>query len=525
MLLILASFALSEIPAIVPQPVSITEKEGTWKLVDKMTISYDKSVSESEDVAKFASDFLGTATGFTFTITDTATKSGICFVQNTGMDEEEYRLEVDTDLVKIQASSRAGLFYGIQTLLQLLPTDIFCHEVHKTEWVAPCVKIEDTPRYHWRGLMLDTSRHFFDMKMLYKLLDCLAMHKINIFHFHINDDQGWRMEIKKYPLLVSVGSQRASSPKPWDRTHQDGNQYGPFSYTQQELKDFVAYAHKLSITVVPEIEMPGHTLAALAAYPQYSCTGGPFKPMCQWGVTSNIFCGGNDDVFDFLKDILKEVFEVFDSDYIHIGGDEAFKGEWQKCPKCQKRIKDLGLKDCNALQSWFIVQMKNWLEDQGKKVIGWDEVLDGGMDPSVTIMLWTNINKAVKAANDGHKLIVCPINTLYLPRGQTKESTDKFEYNCCYSPVSLMYKFDPAATLDYSHKNMVLGAQTCLWTEFVWGGEEDLFWKIFPRTIALAEATWTPLEQKDFDRFKAAYENYHKKRCTNYGVGCAPYFE
>lgn len=523
MILFLLFGSITCLKALVPQPLEVKEGSGTFILENNMQISY---CDESDEISHFTADFLAVATGYEFKLTKESINYGIVFVYSAHLGGEEYNLDIDEAYVKITASAKHGFFYGVQTFLQLLPPTIYSSTIQSSEWTVQCVNIHDKPRFSWRGVMLDTSRHFFDINVLKRLVKVLAFHKINIFHLHINDDQGWRMEVKKYPLLIEIGSKRSSSPKAWDRKHQDGVPYGPYFYTQDELRDLVKYAKSLCVTVVPEIELPGHSLGALSAYPDLSCTGGPFEPMTTWGVTSNIYCAGNDRVFEFLQDVFDEVFDIFDSKYIHIGGDEADKAQWKKCPKCAQRIQDEGLKNYDQLQSWFIQKMQKYIESKGRKIIGWDEVLDGGISKDVTITVWRDAATGLKAAKAGHDVIMAPDPFLYLSQGQTLWLTDtKFEYSCCYVPASKVYGFDPVDKIPEDVKHYFIGTQVCLWAEYLIFGEEDMHWKLFPRTSAFAEMSWTSLDLKDFDRMKKGYNADHKERLAQLGVNFANYFE
>jgi hexosaminidase len=307
---------------------------------------------------------------------------------------EEYLLTVEKKKVTLTAGTAGGLFRGIQTLRQLFPPQIFGTEpVESVKWLAPCVTVSDYPRFEWRGMHLDVSRHFFDKDYIKRYIDILAMHRMNVFHWHLVDDQGWRIEIKKYPKLTEVGAWRVDrEDKPWDsrEPQKPGEKatYGGF-YTQDEIREIVAYAAEKHITVVPEIEMPAHVGSALAAYPEYSCTGGPFTvpPGGVWPIT-DIYCAGKEETFAFLEDILTEVMELFPSEYIHIGGDEADKTEWKRCPDCQARIRNEGLKDEHELQSYFVKRIERFLNSRGRKLIGWDEILQGGLAPEATVMSW-----------------------------------------------------------------------------------------------------------------------------------------
>ena len=338
--------------------------------------------------------------------------------------KENYDLTINENQIYFLAEGNAGLFYAIQTLVQILPLE-------KTpEIKIPCVQIKDSPRYQWRGMHLDCSRHFFTKEEVKKYIDYLAMYKFNVFHWHLVDDQGWRIEIKKYPMLTTIGGKRKETiiGKPtWEKDgtpskndKYDGKEYGEF-YTQEDVKEIVAYAESKHITVLPEIEMPGHSLAALAAYPEFSCTGGPFETYTKWGVSDDVYCAGKDETFSFLEDILSEVMPLFPGKYIHIGGDECLKERWKACPKCQKRITDEKLKNEEGLQSYFITRIEKYVNKNGKQIIGWDEILEGGLAPNAALMSWRGIKGGIDAAKQKHYVVMSPGKPCYFDHYQSKD--------------------------------------------------------------------------------------------------------
>lgn len=422
---------------------------------------------------------------------------------------EAYTLEVSADGIAIAAGDDAGLFYAFQTLMQL----IFPSQAAKRGAVAvPCVKITDSPQYRWRGMHLDVSRHFFPKEFIFRMLDAMAMHKLNTFHWHLTDDQGWRIEIKKYPELTAIGAWRDEtltghgSETPWVY---DGTRYGGY-YTQEDVREVVEYAGRLHINVLPEIEMPGHAVAALQAFPQLSCSGTPVPPFNRWGVSEDVFCAGKEETYEFLEGVLTDVAELFPYEYIHIGGDECPKVRWEACPDCQKRIADNNLKDEHELQSYLVRRMEAFLAAKGKKIIGWDEILEGGIADNAAVMSWRGHAGGINAANMGHDVVMTPHSFVYLDYYQSK-------YNEPLSiggmlPMEKVYSIDimpPEITEDKRHH--IIGAQTNLWTEYI-GDEKHAEYMAFPRLAALAEALWTPRARLDFDgftrRMSAHYARY-----------------
>ncbi|OHS96767.1 Beta-hexosaminidase [Tritrichomonas foetus] len=523
MLCLLAVLSLAKVQHLnlIPYPVEVTVGEGQFELTSESSIYYDNSISDAETVANLCATFLRKVTGFKLPVTTSKISNGISFELISTEREEEYHITTTNNLFTIQASTRKGLFNGYQTLLQLLPVDVFADSVVMTRWITPIVTIVDYPRFSWRGFMLDSSRHFLNLDAVKSILDGMALNKMNVFHFHFVDDQGWRVEIKKYPKLVEVGSVRKSSPVMWHRDEQDHKQYGPFYYTQDELRELVKYAQDRNIIIVPEIEMPGHTLAGLAAYPEYSCNGGPFEPWCYWGVSSDVFCAGNDATFTFLQDILEEVFDIFSNTvYIHVGGDECPKGRWQNCAKCQKRIKDEGLKNENELESWFIEKMAGWVRSKGRQLIGWDEIMDGGIPENAIVMAWTSSAAGQKAARAGTKVIMADWGSLYLPRYQFPSPLDPYEYNNNLVTTRRVYNYNPTSGLDEESAKNIIGTQTSLWSEYVWGSD-DLQWKTFPRSCALAEVAWSPDDRKDWLRFAKVVTEYQIPRLQKMGLNVA----
>ncbi len=439
---------------------------------------------------------------------------------------EGYRLDVTPASVHITGRTPAGLFYGLQSLLQLLPTGVYSPypAMHK-QLPIPCVAIEDAPRFPWRGMHLDVSRHFFPKEFIKRYIDLLAMYKMNVFHWHLTDDNGWRIEIKKYPRLTSVGAWRVDREQdPWTQRplQRPGEPatYGGY-YTQEDVKEIVAYASAQFITVLPEIEMPAHSVEALAAYPEYSCTGGPFTvlPGGYWP-NANIFCAGNDSTFVFLDNILDEVAALFPCQYIHIGGDEADKANWKKCPKCQARIRNEGLKDEEELQSYFIKRIENHLNSIGKRLIGWDEILQGGLAPNATVMSWRGVKGGIEAAEQGHDVVMTPTNYCYFDYYQS-ESGEPLAGGGLL-PLDTVYSYEPVpAALSPEKQKHILGAQANLWAEYI-PTPIHAEYMLLPRMLALSEVVWTAPSRKDYPGFLDRLLN-HYRRFDEMGISYRDY--
>lgn len=518
MLFLLTALSLSRV-SIIPRPLELTELEGrSWSLLEGMQVGYDSSIKDyASDLAKFISDSLFTPTGIRLSVAESSSvKLGI---QLTSSTDDEYHLTMDENLVKIAAKDRELLFDGFQTLLQLLPPEIYINKTvqEKVNWVAPCVVVHDKPRFQWRGLMVDVCRHFFDVDVIKSIIDGMSHFKLNTLHFHLTEDQGWRIDLKKYPDLAKFGSKRDASPKPWTGGSQlDGIPYGPFSFSEEEVKEIIDYAAQRSIRVIPEIEMPGHALGLLCGYPQYSCTGGPFKPRCYWGVEPDIICAGNDEALAFLESILDEILKIFPSVYIHCGGDECPRTRWQTCPKCQKRMKDEGLQNEDQLQSWFTHHFATYLESKGRRLIGWDEILRGGLEfpQSAVVMSW--LGNAAKAAELGHDVVMSPNGRLYLDYQQFL-AKEPYEYIGGFITTYSIYNYNPTSGIAEDLQHHIIGCQGNLWSEYIWE-RADLQWKAFPRALAISEVGWVPDADKDWVRFMRDYTARGKPILANMGI-------
>lgn len=493
---------------IVPEPVILKQEHGFFKLDQSVSI-YSEQATESIHFSKeFLQKEIESRSGIKLEISDTKTRfSQIELDLNPDLAEslgnEGYYLNIGPKEIKIEGASEAGIFYGIQSLIQLIP-------IQNAETIKlQSLHVEDFPRFEYRGMHLDVCRHFFDVDFVKKYIDFIAMHKMNTFHWHLTEDQGWRIEIKKYPKLTEIGSKRIEK---------DGSEYAGY-YTQEEIKEIVNYAKDRHITVIPEIEMPGHSLAALAAYPNLSCSGGPFKVANEWGVFHDVYCAGKEETFEFLENVLMEVIELFPSEYIHIGGDESPKTRWEKCPDCQKRIKEEGLKDEHELQSYFIQRMEKFLLSKGRKIIGWDEILEGGLAPEATVMSWRGISGGIAAAKQGHDAIMTPGTHCYFDHYQGDADIEPKAIGG-FTDLEKVYSYEPVPEeLTEKEAKHILGAQANLWTEYI-ATNEYAEYMVLPRMSALAEVLWSPKEKRDWDKFQnklpnlyAIYEmmnaNYH----------------
>lgn len=513
---------------LIPLPSSMQVEKGTLTLQEGFLIQSDPGNAEVKQVATFFADALANVSGFEVTHVHKVEKPGnSLFLELTARDselgDEGYNLEVNTRGIFLSAQKPAGLFYGVQTLLQLLPPNVYADQKQQVAWTIPYVKIRDIPRYSYRGMHLDVCRHFFPVDFIKKYIDLIAMHKMNTFHWHLTEDQGWRIEIKKYPKLTELSAYRDETLIGHARNRPekyDGRRYGGY-YTQEQIKEIVDYAQKRFVTIIPEIEMPGHALAALAAYPELSCTGGPFKVGTKWGVYDDVYCAGNEQVFAFLEDVLSEVVELFPGKYIHIGGDECPKDRWKECEKCQARIKQEGLKDEHELQSYFIRRIENFLLSKGKRLIGWDEILEGGLAPEATVMSWRGIDGGIAAAKQGHDVIMTPNSHLYFDHYQADPKTEPLAIGG-FTTLEKVYSYEPTPSeLKDKEAKYILGAQANVWTEYI-KTPEHVEYMALPRMCALAEVVWSPKEKRNWEDFQRRLQ-LHLKRLdflnVNYAKG------
>ena len=431
---------------------------------------------------------------------------GVFFLRDAGLALEAYSIEVASKSVVVRASGLQGVLYALETLRQMLPPAIYGEQVAwKERWVLPCCVIRDEPRFAWRGMHLDCSRHFWEVDEIKRYLDVMAMYKLNRFHWHLTDDQGWRIEIRSYPLLSQIACWREGTMVGRDFSSNDGIRYGGF-YSQAQIREVVEYAAARGITVVPEIDLPGHMLAALSAYPELGCTGGPYAAWTVWGVSDQVLCVGKESTFDFLEGVLSEVAELFPGEYIHIGGDECPKDEWKKCPECQARIRELGLKDDGRftaeqyLQNYVTKRIQDFLATKGKKVIGWDEILEGELAPGATVMSWRGTDGAKQASAKGFDAILTPTSHCYFDYVQSEDrSAEPLGFGGVVT-LEKIYSMDPLEGIEPSAARHILGVQANLWTEYI-STPEHLEYMLLPRLLALSEVQWCPDGQRDLQRF------------------------
>ncbi|MDR1356911.1 MAG: family 20 glycosylhydrolase [Tannerellaceae bacterium] len=485
---------------VIPAPLSLVRNQGDFTL--KKSAAFYASSPEGKTIAEFFAAKLKLSTGYTLEVTDREKSGAIALVIDAALDvnDEGYTLDVTADNVMLKAKTPQGLFYGMQTFMQLLPAEVESPSVVRNiAWTAPAVTVRDEPRFGYRGIMLDPCRHFIPVENIKKQLDVIAMFKINRMHWHLTDDQGWRIEIKQYPRLTEVGSKSPNS---------EG------FYTQEEVREIVKYAADRFITVIPEIELPGHEMAAIAAYPELSCKGEPAAIRAVWGVEDVVLCAGKESVFTFLENVIGEVTTLFPSEYIHIGGDECPKTSWKECPLCQQRIREEGLKaDAGhsaeeRLQSYFVQRIERVLAGYGRKMIGWDEILEGGLAPTATVMSWRGEKGGIAAASMDHDVIMTPMsNGMYINFYQGDAKIEPVTIGG-YVPLEATYSYNPTPdTLTATGKaDFIRGVQANVWSEYMY--TTDLMeYSAYPRALALAEIAWTPLDGKDYDDFLRRVDN------------------
>jgi hexosaminidase len=505
--------------ALVPQPQKMRLVKGTFDLTSSTAIAADPG---SSNVAACLLQVLRSSTGLPLKSASLKTKStrkgAITLITDPAASSspEGYVLDVSARSVVIKAAGPAGLFYGAQTLLQLLPPDVYKPSpTVGCTWTVPAVHIEDAPRFKWRGLLVDVARHFWTKDELKRVIDSMAMHKLNMLQLHLSDDVGWRVELKKFPRLTEVGAWRKDvgfglDPKCSTAYGPDGR-YGGF-YTQADIRDLVRYAQSRFITIVPEIEMPGHAGAALAAYPELSCSG---QPRSIDGGAMGIFCPGQDASFSFLQDVLTELMELFPGKYIHIGGDEVAKDNWKACPRCQERIKKQGLKNEHELQSYFVQRIEKYINSKGRTMVGWSEIREGGLAQNAVVMDW--IGGGLEAAKEGHDVVMTPTTHCYLDYYQSEDHSAEPKAIGGFLPLDKVYSLEPVpAKLDPKLQGHILGPQGNLWTEFV-GSFNHLEYMLYPRSCALAEVGWSPQASRSYKDFVRRLE-IHLRRFDAMGV-------
>jgi hexosaminidase len=484
------STAAQVISSIVPKPVSVEIQKGNFIISPKTQIWIEPG-NEMQSLGDLLSGAINSKLGAQVVATSQTTKEAPQSLIQLELkkefeNDEAYSVTMTPGSIKISARSGSGLFYGIQSLLQLFPI-----ETKEKSFAVQCMNIKDEPRFAWRGVHLDVCRHFFSVEFIKKYIDVLAMYKMNTFHWHLTEDQGWRIEIKKYPKLTEIGSIRKETMK-------DGKPHGGF-YTQEQIKEVVEYARQKYITVVPEIEMPGHSQAALSAYPELSCTGGPFEVGTVWGVIEDVYCAGDDKTFEFLQDVLTEVMELFPGKIIHIGGDECPKTRWKACEKCQARIKSLGLKDEHELQSYFIQRIEKFVNSKGKKIIGWDEILEGGLAPNAAVMSWRGISGGIAAAKANHFVVMSPGTHCYFDHYQGLFNEPKAIGG--FTSLEKVYSYEPVpAELNEEEAKYIMGAQANMWTEYI-ETTDHVEYMLLPRMLALSEVVWSPKPLRNVNDF------------------------
>ena len=488
-----------------PQEVSLTQ-ENPFKLNENVLIAYPENNALLQRNAEFLSEYIQQATNYAPKTKAIAAGEQVKNAIVLGLDpsianKEGYVLTTTPEGININGQTENGVFYGIQTLRKSIPA-----EAKEATILIPAGEIKDEPRFSYHGMHLDVGRHFFPKEFMKKYIDLLALHNMNTFHWHLTDDQGWRIEIKKYPKLTEIGSQRSRTVIGRNTQEYDNTPYGGF-FTQEEAKEIVKYAQERYITVIPEVDLPGHMLAALAAYPEMGCTGGPYEVCPRWGIFEDVLCIGNDQTMQFLEDVMNEIIEIFPSKYVHIGGDEAPRTRWEKCPKCQARIKTEGLKaDKNhtaedRLQSYCMTRIEEFLNSKGRQIIGWDEILEGDVAPNATVMSWRGMEGGIKAAQLGHDVIMTPTSFCYFDYYQTADTKDEPLGIGGYVPIEKVYSLEPVpAVLTEEQSKHILGAQANLWTEYI-HSSEHVEYMVLPRMAALAEVQWTQPEKKDFKDF------------------------
>lgn len=488
-----------------PQEVSLTQGN-PFNLNGNVLIAYPENNALLQRNAEFLSEYIRQSTDYAPKTKAIAVGEQVTNAITLGLDpgianKEGYVLTTTPEGISINGQTENGVFYGIQTLRKSIPA-----EAKGATILIPAGEIKDEPRFPYRGMHLDVGRHFFPIKFIKKYIDLLALHNMNTFHWHLTEDQGWRIEIKKYPKLTEIGSQRSRTVIGKNTQEYDNTPYGGF-YTQEEAKEIVKYAQERYITVIPEVDLPGHMLAALAAYPELGCTGGPYEVCPRWGVFEDVLCIGNDKTMQFLEDVMGEIIEIFPSEYVHIGGDEAPRDRWKECPKCQARIKAEGLKaDKNhtaedRLQSYCMTRIEKFLNSKGRRIIGWDEILEGDVAPNATVMSWRGMEGGIEAAQLGHNVIMTPTSFCYFDYYQTADTQDEPLGIGGYVPIEKVYSLEPVpAALTKEQGKHILGAQANLWTEYI-ASTEHVEYMILPRMATLAEVQWTQPEKKDFKDF------------------------
>ena len=479
---------------IIPAPVSVVQKAGSFNLTTATKLN--AFGTEERHVAGMLNQFLEENYGFVLSLNENDRNSENTInlsIKGGSAPAEGYQLSISKRGISILGSDAPGLFHGLQSMIQLLPVQ------KQNSYILPCAVINDYPRFRYRGMMLDCGRHFFPVSFIKEYLDLMARYKFNIFHWHLTEDEGWRLEIKKYPRLTEIGSKRKETVVGWHNSRKyDGVPYGGY-YTQLDILEIVKYATERSITVIPEIELPGHSLAALASYPLLGCRNGPYEVSTTWGVFSDVYCAGKESTFQFLEDVLTEVIQLFPSHYIHIGGDEVRKDRWKTCPFCQKRIKDFNLKNEEGLQSYFIKRIDTFMNSHGREIIGWDEIMEGGLPSNAIVQSWRGEEGAIGAARQHHESVMSPSTWFYFDQYQSDDKREPLAYGNL--PLQKVYNYDPIpAELNPDQHKYIRGVEACLWTEYI-PNVKHAEYMTMPRMLAMAEVAWSPLETKNYNSF------------------------
>ena len=481
-----------------PQEVTLTQK-GAFVLTGATPIVYPEGDEQLKNDAQFLSDYIADVTALRLTTTSAKVKNAITLRLNKKVQGKEgYVITVNKKGVVIEGATAAGVFYGVQTLRKSIPVD-----KSLTEVTLPAVMLKDAPRFGYRGVMLDCARHYFPVKFVKQFIDLIAMHNMNVFHWHLTDDQGWRIEVKKYPDLAKIGSVREKTVLGHNSDVFDDTPYGGY-YTQEEAREIVKYAADRFITVIPEIDMPGHMIAALAAYPDMGCTGGPYKVSPIWGIMPDVLCLGNEKTYQFCEDVLSEMMDIFPSEYIHLGGDETPNVRWKECPKCKALMAKENLTP-GKLQGYFTNRIEKFVNSKGRRIIGWDEILDGDINQSATIMSWRGTAPGARGAKMGHDVIMSPSSHVYFDYYQTRQGESQWEEPLLIGgnlPIERTYSLEPVPEgADAETASHIIGVQGNLWTEYI-AGPSLAEYQVLPRMGALSEVQWRPQGQKDFENYK-----------------------
>lgn len=518
-LLVLLTFTAqaSVLDNIVPAPIKAEEVKGSLKLrgiAFKCDPAMDRIAFDA--ISRFASHVNIISNGTSSVSSPIGLKQslnggeikGMLFIKDSSVEPEHYTIDVTTNYALIKANDANGFIYATQTLMQMLPEEVYGRNINDMKLTLPCCHIEDGPRFAYRGMHMDSCRHFWEIDEVKRYIDVMSYYKLNRLHWHLSDDQGWRIEIRKYPLLSQIACYREGTMIGHEWGSSDHKRYGGI-YTQEQIRDVIEYAAARGITIIPEIDLPGHMLAAMSAYPWLGCTGGPYEAWTQWGVSEQVLCVGKETTFDFLENVLSEVAALFPSEYIHIGGDECPKTEWEKCPDCQAKIRELGIVGDERfsaeqyLQNYVTKRLQDFLASKGKRIIGWDEILEGKLAPGATVMSWRGSEGGQKAAAEGFDAIMTPCSHLYFDYCQSEDQENEPISIGGFIPLDKVYSYDPLEGIDPDNQRHILGVQANLWTEYI-ATPEHLEYMLLPRLLALSEVQWCEPGRKDFERFKAA---------------------